>query len=318
MMHALLEQPETQRLLKSVSVALPFDREPFAILAAGLRTTEDAVRGTLAALQEAGLIDGLWGEPNPGLAEAHEVLQACVTKDLNDDLAPGTVIRWQAVTGDGTTLRSVMALGAPPGPGFGSVRFAKCGFPLSFTEGEAHLLLPSSDRTYQVGSERVPFPPFAIQEAQVADRFLQPVRWDFSRPFWETFAAETGLSAEDGRLAARKAVLAHVWRRFAFRSGLLRHGWEGIGLARWDFRSSGEAQQAAEAISAIQVTGDVVVRSGASAGEGPFYLEAVFLARPAGAGERAARRIAVQWGLPLNEWRDLGVTNPGTSWPLTP
>ena len=293
----LNSSPELLKFIRSTSVALPFDRDPWAVVAGGLRVERPLVLRYLRDLMAEGALLGVWGEPNPAIDEGQEVLMEF--EEAPPDKAEGAVVRWKARRREGGWLGSVMALVRSPGAGARARRFLKAGFALTFNDDPGALLLPDEDRTRLLTGERFHLPPMSYEEAVFSDQLFAPVRFNPEEPLWEWIGRGSGFGEEEARLLARRLVYHQVWRRFALRYDLGRLGWKGCGLATWEFpEGEGVAQEAAKALAALRGTADVALREPREAG-GPVRLMALWVGRGEGDGESAAREVARQWSRPL-------------------
>lgn len=286
-----------------MAVAVPFERDPWGTVAQGLRMDRDVLVAALIELQQAGVILGVWGEPNPALVEARETLVEFPDENSYQP-AHGQVVRWRARKPHGGWLASITAIGRSAGTGWEATRFAKAGLPLQGTGATADLLRSGADRTHLVNGDRIHIPPLEYEEVQVADRVLNPIPIDPALSFWSQLSAGIPRGEEETRLLARKLVYHQVWRRLAVRLNPAKLGWSGCGLACWKLTDE-ELAEAATALAAIQSTGDVVVRRATAAW--PYNLSAVLLARESGGGKSAAEKISAQWGKQLGCWLDLEI-----------
>lgn len=303
MIQALLEKPEILRALRSMAVAVPFERDPWGTVAQGLRMDRGALVEALSELQRTGVIHGVWGEPNPALEEAKESLVE-FADDKSFQPAPGQVVRWRARKAGGGWLASVNAIGRSAGIGWEATRFAKAGLPLQGTGGTPDLLRPGADRTHLVNGERLHIPPLEYEEVQIADRLFIPITIDLASSFWSQVSAGIRYGEEETRLLARKLVYHQVWRRLAVRLNPAKLGWSGCGLACWKLAEE-DLAEATAALAGIQSTGDVVSRRATTAW--PYNLSAIVLARESGGGKSAAEKISAQWGRQLGCWLDLEI-----------
>lgn len=301
MSETLLEQPDALRFLQSTGVALPFDGDPWGIIASGLRFSRGQVVELLEEAIGSGIVVGVWGEPNPAVDEVREALGEFAVEPAWR-LDGGRIVRWKARRGDGSWLASVAAIGRSPGTGFQSLRFHKAGIPL--LAGGKDPLRGSADRTYVVGQEQLHLPPLSYEEVVMADRLFAPLSLDPGLDFWGQVKGDGRYDGEQTRLLARRLVYNHVWRRFALRMDAARLGWEGCGLACWQVDEL-QVEEAGRALAMLQGAGDVVMR--APDEENPFNLSALVLARGAGEGLRAAEQISRQWGIGLGRWTGLEV-----------
>lgn len=288
-----------EKLLRSTAVAFPFAPDPWAALGQGLRIPQDEARRLVQALQDRGVVQGLWGEPNPAEPGREEVL---AVQDVPPSLAAPAVLRWAGEDPEGRWWCSWSAPrreGEEPAPGAarGAARaLHKLGTPLVAAQGTEALLSPGADRSYTV-AERPPAPPFPPEIEAFAQRLHHPVPIPADRDFWPWLAEVAQMPADKTLRAARELVMAGRWRRFALRVSPVAAGWRGCGLAFWDFPENDLRGQAAAALAGLAATGDVAQRRPTA--EAPGHLAALFMARREGEGETAAAEVARQWNRPL-------------------
>ncbi len=247
----------------------------------------------LREMFERGELVGVLAEPNPVLERAVE------RRRQGEEPAAGWTPRWVARDPDGAVLRSELRFTEGEGRG---ATFLKCGLPCS----EADALSSFGDRTYLVGETRERLTPVDEGAATFGQRLFSPVAFDPGENLWEQLALDG--AGESARRCAKELLVARLWRRIGLWHSLAP--WRGCGLARWDFTPlKGKEGAAGRALAALQATGDVVARSDPEKGQ--VVLEAIFLAREEGGGERAVREVARQWELQPERWQPLVFDFPG-------
>jgi hypothetical protein len=178
-----------------MAVAVPFERDPWGTVAQGLRMDRDVLVAALIELQQAGVILGVWGEPNPALVEARETLVEFPDENSYQP-AHGQVVRWRARKPHGGWLASITAIGRSAGTGWEATRFAKAGLPLQGTGATADLLRSGADRTHLVNGDRIHIPRSSTRKSRSPT--ASSIRSPSIRPF------RSGHSFPRGSHAARK------------------------------------------------------------------------------------------------------------------
>jgi hypothetical protein len=248
---------------------------------------------------------GLLGEPNPNLSGAVESLIVNPVQ-VAASTPQGRILRWAGeCAASGEAIASVITMGREGEHAWESRRFLKAGIPVAPIEGLEQLLQPTRDRTYLAGREVDPLPELSEEEARLADAFFLPRPVPLESDVWEWMASLAGLdNGPSAMLAAKKLVIGRIWRRLAFRSGLLLFGTlRGSGLAEWLFEDESQLASAAEALANLACTGDVSIRTTGGGERG--NLAALVLAAREAEGEAAVQFISQQWNRPFHRWTPL-------------
>jgi DNA-binding Lrp family transcriptional regulator len=277
-----VEQPENLKLLRSMAVALPLSPDPAEALAAGFRIPKSEMVSRLRGLREEGILLGVWGEPNPALADT----------DVRFG-APGAEgrFRWRGLLDSGEHIEARLRMS-----GVNSAQFLKAGTPPITEVGTEALLAGDQDRTCQIELFPMPRPMLTEAEERLAAALAEPLDFDPAVGLWEQVAASGQCSPAEVVQMVRRLVVGRYWRRIAARVNLGRAGWLGCGIARWTMDAS-SAQQAGLALAALRCTGDVWIEG--------TELSALFMARQSGEGRAAADEVARQWGRALARWNSL-------------
>jgi DNA-binding Lrp family transcriptional regulator len=269
---------DTSAFLRSVAVALPLTPDPWEALAMGFRVPRAEVVSRWEELAGSGVIRGIWCEPNPALRGWQSTLTSARPE--------AGELRWSA------RLRGssgeALAAWAAPGEAPAGTRLLKIGIPPVLAESVEELLGRSDDLTMRVEPMAPPPIPLGPSEAAVRTVLVEGLAVTAGTDLWIQIASAARVDPATASTAVRRLLMGRWIRRFAVRVGWERAGWNGIGLATWRLADPVLALQAGEALAVLRGVGDVLV-------EPDGHLKALFVARGAGEGERAARAIAAQW-----------------------
>ncbi len=280
------------KLFRSLQTSFPFTEQPVSTLATGFRVEEIEIVESLNRLMENGWLRGFWGEPNPLLEFTKEYLRKSDTEDKG-------FIRWESEEPSG--FLSVMKFEENPSAKDWAREWYKIGFHLELEEfQDLNLLQPERRSTLFPRTDLVPMPKLGELDFQIAERGFQEFQVDFSKDFWSQAANHFQSEAPVCRQVIPILVANGVWKRFSGKFSPKGMGLVGSALARWDFAEISAARKAAQALSALQGTGDVCLRD--IGGENRFGLQSLFLGYNADKVRQAIGFIEEQWGKKINNF----------------
>lgn len=284
-------EPTVLKLVHSTQSAIPFDLAFWERLAHGLFLTPESLGDLVGGLAREGILLGWGGELNPDLAEACEALL------VGSEPPAGAHVRWSGRTASGPAC-SVVSLGEGRPPGWRSERCVKCwGRLRPEVRAGIDLLAPDTDRTSRTGGgERPRLMLGSSLEAQLAQALLRVRALRPPVTPWGELAGELGVSEGSVVVAAKRLVVARVFRRICFRFSAAGLGFGGCALAAWGMGSGEELAGAADGLAGLAGVADVFMRQPDAKTGG--NLTCLLLGRDPGSGVDAARRLGEQWGIP--------------------